>query len=98
MAPRWSKEAISRRLVDALELPRDIALDLPKVTLVGNLQVFVENHRGIIEYRPDEVRINSSRGEIVIAGSRLAIGTISRAEVVVEGRISGVALRDWGGD
>ncbi|RYD03384.1 hypothetical protein N752_19595 [Desulforamulus aquiferis] len=43
-------------------------LDLPKIVLVGNLQVFIENHRGIVEYNSDKVRIKVGDGEVGIIG------------------------------
>lgn len=98
MAPRVPREKLARRLADMFELPRDIVLDLPKITLIGNIQAFVENHKGIIEYVPTRVRINTTRGELMVTGERLQIGNIGRDEIVVEGRIGGVMFVDWGGD
>ena len=34
-------------------------MDLPRITLIGNLQLFVENHKGIIEYSDSRIRINT---------------------------------------
>lgn len=93
-----SRDRLAKRVADLFELPRDIVLDLPKLTLIGNLQIFVENHQGIIEYRPDRVRVNTTRGELEITGRTLAIGSIGRDEIVVEGRIQGISFRDWGGE
>ncbi len=95
---RSPRERLARRVADLFELPRDVVMDLPTATLIGNLQCLVENHRGIIEYLPDKVRINTSRGEVVVTGRRLAIGSISQDDIVVEGRISGFAFQDWQGE
>ncbi|MGE5554412.1 MAG: sporulation protein YqfC [Betaproteobacteria bacterium] len=92
---RSPRERLARRVAELFELPKDVILDLPTATLLGNLQCIVENHRGIIEYLPDKVRVNTARGEAVITGRGLAIGSISQDEVVIEGRISSVVLPDW---
>lgn len=92
---RSPRERLARRVADLFELPKDIILDLPTVTLVGNLQCIVENHRGIIEYLPERVRINTARGEVVVTGRDLAIGSISQDDLVVEGRLSGFSFQDW---
>ena len=81
------------RLVRALDLPQDIVFNLPKTTLIGDVQLLVENHRGLIAYTPREIRIRTARGELVVAGSRLRIGSILPQELVVDGRILHVQLR-----
>lgn len=92
---RSPRERLARRVADLLELPKDVILDLPTATLLGNVQCIIENHRGIIEYLPEQVRVNTTRGEVLISGRGLAIGSISQDEVVIEGRIAGFVFRDW---
>lgn len=92
--PAGSK--IGRHLIDLLDLPPDVILDLPKITMVGNTQLTLENHRGIIEYEPDLVRISTNRGEIRVRGSELSIGSIIKEEIQLQGRIAAVDLVDWG--
>ncbi|BCV25639.1 MAG TPA: sporulation protein YqfC [Firmicutes bacterium] len=79
---------LGRRLADLLEIPEDIVLDLPRVTLVGNLQLVMENHRGIVEYGPERVRLALAQGELVVSGSDLALVSLSEEEIIVEGQIS----------
>jgi sporulation protein YqfC len=83
-------EIIKKGIADLLELPRDIVLDLPKITLVGNLQLYVENHKGIIEYSTGLIRINTKSGILVVTGSDLSIRTIVIEEIIVVGRIDKV--------
>jgi len=54
-------DLIKKGIADLLELPRDIVLDLPKITLLGNLQLYIENHKGIIEYSTSLVRVNTKQ-------------------------------------
>ena len=62
MAWRDVKRKVKRRFSEILEIPGDVALDLPKIILVGNIQLFIENHRGILEYSPDGVRVSVGEG------------------------------------
>ena len=64
---------IKMSITDALELPLDVALDLPKIIVVGDVKVNITNHRGIIEYTNDLIRINSKIGMIKIIGDSLEI-------------------------
>lgn len=75
---------------DALEIPKDILLDLPKITFTGNLQVNIENHKGIIEYSNDNVRIKMKDGVIKVSGIDLAIKTIISEEIIISGKIASI--------
>ncbi len=92
MAWKDLKNRLKRRFSDYLELPGDIVLDLPKIILVGNLQVFIENHRGIQEYNPKLVRIVVNDRVVEIVGEGLTLRNILTDEICVEGRISSLSF------
>lgn len=77
-------------LAGLLEIPQDIVLDLPRVTMLGNKQVLVENHKGIIEYTSSLLRIRLNQGELVIGGENLVLGSLQPELLFVEGVISEV--------
>jgi sporulation protein YqfC len=77
-------------LAGLLEIPQDIVLDLPRVTMLGNKQVLVENHKGIIEYTSSLLRIRLNQGELVIGGESLVLGSLQPELLFVEGVISEV--------
>lgn len=77
------KETIS----NALELPKDIVLDVAKVTLIGTDTITIENHRGIIEYNEDQIRINTGSGILTINGSKLSIKAILQEEITITGEV-----------
>ncbi|QTH46147.1 sporulation protein YqfC [Cohnella sp. LGH] len=87
---------VSRKLrkwtATILDLPQDVALDLPRITMIGGLQLTVENHRGILHFSPDTLRLAMDGGEMEITGQDLVIRNIRAEEVFVEGRILGVQL------
>lgn len=69
------------------EIPKDVMLDLSKIVLVGDLQVFIENHRGILEYSLELVRINLKDYEVVVKGENLQLKNVGLEEICVEGKI-----------
>lgn len=81
-----------RRLSQLLDLPADVTLDLPKILIVGPLQMAVENHRGLIEYSPERLVVAVSRGQMVIKGRGLIIGTITSEEITVLGEIQSLSF------
>jgi len=86
------KNRFKRRFSDYLELPGDIMLDLPKIILVGNLQVFIENHRGIQEYNPKLVRVVVNDKVVEVTGEGLTLRNILTDEICVEGRINSLSF------
>lgn len=84
------------RLSSALELPADIVLDLPKITIIGRVQVYLENHRGLVAYEPGEVKIRSTIGLIVITGQGLKIASAAPEAVVIDGRLDGLYIEKEG--
>ncbi len=93
-----SKERITGRveekLVDIFELPKNVLLDMPRIVLVGNVQLTLENHQGIVEYTQERVRVATSRGEVAVEGRGLCISRITKTDIAIEGRIHRIGL--WG--
>ena len=85
--PRWRN-----RLAQALDLPPDLLADLPRVTVVGSSQVTVENHRGLIEFTPNRVRIAAKEGAVEVEGERLILRLILPEEIILEGRVRAVSF------
>lgn len=71
-----------------LELPEDLLLDLPRLTLVGDLQLLIENHRGIRAFSTQRVILQTTRGALEVLGSKLHIGAIDRDAIVITGQIA----------
>jgi len=76
-----------QRLAGILEIPQDIVLDLPRITMLGNKQLLVENHKGIIEYTPSLVRIKLNQGEILVSGKNLTLCNLQLEQILVEGTV-----------
>ncbi|KIL34611.1 sporulation protein YqfC [Cohnella kolymensis] len=91
---------VSRKLrkwtATILDLPQDVVLDLPRVTMIGGLQLTVENHRGVVHFSPDSLRLAMDGGEMEVTGRDLVIRNIGAEEVFVEGQILGVQLHPKG--
>jgi len=85
-----SRRRWRRRLGEILDLPQDITLDLPRVTVLGDLQVLVENHRGVIRYAPEEVVIAMSGGRVAVRGRDLGLTVISSSGVTITGLVDAV--------
>ena len=75
-----------------LELPKELVMGLPRITVLGDIQMIVENHRGIVEYTTERVRIGTGIGELRVTGTGLALRTIFPEEIAVDGKIHSIEL------
>lgn len=75
---------------ETFELPKDVVLDIPRISIVGNIQFYVENYRGLIEYSEKSIRLAIRKGEIVINGDGLRIKNINHQEILIEGKIESI--------
>lgn len=83
-------EDMKTKVSEAFELPKEITLDLPKISIIGNIQTLIENHKGIIEYNPERIRVNSSIGVIRIDGEDMNLRNIGSDDIIITGKIMGI--------
>ena len=62
----------------------------PRVEIIGNTRVVVENHRGIQEYDDSVLRVRCSGCEVRITGDGLTLTALSLDELAVTGTIVSV--------
>lgn len=75
---------------EMFELPKDIMLNLPRISMIGNNQMLVENHRGVIEYTPQKIRLNSTIGVILVEGQDMDLKNIAADDIMITGVIKHV--------
>jgi len=88
------REIISKAVADLLEIPGDLVLDMPRLTITGRNELYLENHKGIIEYSTVRMRINLSRGFLEIIGDNLEIQALMPEEMRVLGDITSIKYID----
>lgn len=92
MALHDLKKKVKKQVSDFLEMPGDVMMDLPKITMVGDIKLYIENHRGIIEYSSAGVRVSVMEGEVSIAGEGLLLRNVLPDEICVEGKIKSISF------
>jgi sporulation protein YqfC len=84
---RRFRKKINHWTAKILDVPPDITMDLPRLTMIGNLQLFIENHRGVLHFSDQYLKLALSKGILEVHGKNLSIRTIMSEEVLVEGTI-----------
>ena len=68
-------------------LPKDVVLGVPILTLTGHYEVNIENYRGILEYTEQLIRINVRSGQIRITGKSLEINYYTTTDMKITGKV-----------
>lgn len=74
-------------------LIEDFNSSRPRVEIIGNDRVVVENHKGIVEYDDTLLRVKCSGCEVRITGDALTLAALSLDELAVTGTIVSVEYR-----
>lgn len=80
-------------IANFFELPKELLCNLPRITLIGDIQMLLENYGGIIEYNDELLRLKIREGEVVVTGKKLTIKNFLNDELLIEGKIISVEYR-----
>ncbi|WP_271629672.1 YabP/YqfC family sporulation protein [Caldicellulosiruptor sp. DIB 104C] len=84
------KSKTLKEVTQASQVPREIITNEPRITLIGEDEVVVENHKGLILYEEGLVKINTVRHPLYIKGSGLLIKKMDEEVMVISGRIRSI--------
>lgn len=73
-----------------MALPSDIILELPRITMIGQIHIYIENHQGLITYSDSELKLKTHQGYINISGSSFVLKMMYPKEILLEGTITEV--------
>ena len=90
------KNKLAAAVAAALELPEEAALAVPRLTMLGQERLTVENHQGIVVYTPTRVVFATCLGQMEIAGQNLQLGYLAPEELAVAGHIAGITWIEGG--
>lgn len=77
-------------LVKYLALPSDVVMELPRMTIIGQLHVYIENHKGLSVFTDKELTLKTTNGYIQILGSSFVLKQMLPEEILLEGKITEV--------
>ena len=77
----------ANKVISTLDLPKDLFLGECNITLSGNREVYIMNHRGILSYGQELITILSKEQQIQIKGKSLFISSYSKEELTIQGYI-----------
>lgn len=78
---------IKEKFNEILELPKELLFNVPRMVVLGNEQVLIENYSGIVEYEDNLIRLSNN---INIYGMNLVVDEITAEDIMIVGKISSI--------
>lgn len=89
MAKKWGLR-VRNWMAQKMDLPQDVMMDLPRITMIGQIHIYIENHRGLLAFSDRELRLLLKQGQLLVKGKGFVIKTILPEEILLEGKIDQV--------
>lgn len=90
MKTRIQEHPFKNRIAEVSELPKDVVMGQPVVTVLGRSELNIENYRGIIEYTDVIIRIQTKTGQIRITGKNLRVDYYTNDDMKLTGQIQAI--------
>ncbi|MCI8520584.1 MAG: sporulation protein YqfC [Clostridia bacterium] len=79
------RKRISERVSEAWGIPKDVIMNIPRLTISGDKEIYIENHKGILQYTDTEIRISTPMGIVHICGKSLLLERIRLEDILISG-------------
>ncbi len=90
MQRRYGGGSLGEQVSGTLGLPGEVVADLPRVEITGGQRIVVENHKGLLAYTENEIRVAGRHVDLVIRGDGLLLEAMTAWALSVTGRVFGV--------
>jgi sporulation protein YqfC len=90
---KW-RQNIKKWVTNKLELPEDVLMDLPRITMIGQLHIYIENHYGVLQFSDQVLRLRLRQGHLLIKGNGFVLKILQPEELLLEGKIDKVYFVD----
>ena len=84
------KEGLLLRASRLFDLPADALAGAPRVEMIGDGELRMGPHRGILAYGPEEIHISGGSLVVVVRGGGLELKAMTPEELLVTGTITAV--------
>lgn len=84
------KNKMRNRINRALEVPAEVNLNVPKVTILNFEEMVIENYKGILEYQDFFIRIQTNIGIVNVNGFNLSLEEMTSDDLMVKGKIESI--------
>lgn len=92
MEKRREQGGVLGSVAELFDLPADVVAGLPRLELVGDGELRIENHRGILAYGREEIHVSGGVFVVKISGQGLELRAMTGLELLITGKIRQIEL------
>ena len=81
---------IKESVVGSFGVLPDVAGEVPRIMMIGQKEIYIENYRALAEYNTDRIRLITHFGMVEICGNCFEIVQMKENNVIISGKILGV--------
>lgn len=86
------RPGLLEKTAQVFDLPADVVAGLPRLELVGDRELRMENHRGILAYGTQEIHISGGVFGVKVCGDELELRTMNGLELLITGHITDIHI------
>ena len=86
------RKYILERMTQAAAMVGEPLLRQPLLELCGEHRVLIEHHKGVSQYGQDKITVRVRYGSLVIRGTGLELGSMTKEQLVITGRIDAIMV------
>ena len=83
-------QRVLARMAELFDLPADIVAGLCRVEMLGDRQLFLEGHGGLLSYGTEQIDVSAGTLTLRVRGSGLTLRSMTDTELRIAGRIDAV--------
>ena len=87
------KKTVLEKAAGAFNLPTDLVAGLPRIEVTGCREVYIENHRGLLNFDTQEVVVSGGAVRLVLRGDEFTIRAMNARELRIEGLLFGLDIQ-----
>lgn len=84
------KQYIDPLLDNYIDYPSTTSFSLPKMTVIGQNHLYIENHHELILFTNNELKLKLHKGYVQIIGHSFVLKTMLPREILLEGSITNI--------
>ena len=92
MGTKGRREGLLERTAQFFDLPADVVAGVPRLELVGDKELRMENHKGILAYGSEEIHISGGVFVVKVVGRNLDLRAMTGLELLITGKIEQILL------
>ena len=79
-----------KAVCDIFDIAYDAAGNVPRITILGEEEAYIENFMSLEEYKKDAVKLKCKRSVISLSGKDFSIRAIKENCILIKGKIESV--------